>query len=238
MSICFYKYSEIKRPVLDQSENLLIKCPLKAESCPVADEVHRLHKVCERLQTLTQIDPLTGLYNHGYLLEILEREMERSRRTGVPVSLIMIDLDYFKKINDTYGHEAGNNVLKTISNVIRDTIRRIDIPCRYGGEEFSIILPGTHLLTGVRAADRLRAGMENKMIQIEGEQLRVTASVGVDSYALGDNLSAHEFITRADNFLLEAKEGGRNMVCYDRDRIVQSETEITREEKSLLFAFT
>jgi len=193
---------------------------------------------CERLQNLTCTDPLTGLYNYGYLLEILEREMERSRRTGIPVSLIMIDLDYFKKINDTYGHETGNNILKDISNIMCDQIRRVDIPCRYGGEEFSVILPGTKLLSGVRAADRLRATMGSRVIRIDGEQLRLTASFGVDAYVPGDNLSAHEFITRADNFLLKAKDGGRNRVCYDIDKLKRPETEITWEERSLLFNFT
>ena len=137
-------------------------CPAGLETCPVLPELRRLEEEyrllqeeCRRLQKLSQTDPLTRLFNRGYLMISLEQEMERTRRTGFPTSLIMLDLDHFKRLNDTYGHQFGDEVLCRVAVLLKDNIRKLDIPCRYGGEEFVVILPGTRLPQAVRLAVRL-----------------------------------------------------------------------------------
>jgi diguanylate cyclase (GGDEF)-like protein len=213
-----------------------IECPLNNNLCPVANEVMKLREECRKLRELSQIDPLTELYNFRYLLNALEKEMERTRRTGLVTSLIMLDLDHFKRVNDTLGHEAGNSALKWISRLIRENIRRIDIPCRYGGEEFTIILPGIRLGQAVQAAERLRSSLESNPVVLEGESRRLTASFGVESYDIRDNLSVEEFIKRTDSYLLEAKEKGRNRVCSNQDYPAAEWTEVTTDEReSLMF---
>jgi diguanylate cyclase (GGDEF)-like protein len=152
------------------------------------------------------------------------------------MGLIMLDLDHFKLINDNFGHENGNKALKLVSGTIRDNIRRIDIPCRYGGEEFAIILPGIRLKQAIRAAERLRVSMENNPLLINGELIRLTASFGVDSYESDENIPGKGFIERTDEFLLEAKQNGRNRVCHHEGKAVEEMTEVTNKEReSLMF---
>jgi len=160
--------------------------------------------------------------------------MERTRRTGLVTSLIMFDLDHFKRVNDTLGHEAGNTALKWISKLIRENIRIIDIPCRYGGEEFTIILPGIRLGQAVSAAERLRFSLEANLVVLEGISRRLTASFGVEAYDINDNFSVREFIKKADAYLLEAKQNGRNRVCSNKDHLEAELTEVTRDERESL----
>jgi diguanylate cyclase (GGDEF)-like protein len=205
------------------------------QECPVAAEVERLRSECEVLTQQSQTDPLTGLFNFRYLMTALEREMERTRRTGLPIGLIMVDLDHFKKVNDTYGHQAGNEALQWASNVWRNNLRRIDIPCRYGGEEFAIVLPGVRLSQALVAAERLRSVLANTPAVIDGRDISLTASFGVEVFSAKDNLSAHDLIKRADDFLREAKAKGRNRVCYEEDKVTSVPTEVTKEERAALF---
>ena len=206
-------------------------CPLANKECPLVHEIRRLKQECERLQELSQIDTLTGFFNFYYLLNVLEGEMERARRTGLSTSLLMIDMDHFKQINDSFGHECGNKALRWATKIWRENIRRIDIPCRYGGEEFAVILPGIHLSHAVRTAERLRLLLANSHINLNGELVKLTASFGVDVYR-GENLSVKAFIERTDHFLLKAKKAGRNCVCHKEISIPS--TEITEEERKAL----
>lgn len=211
-------------------------CHQNTDECPIAAEIRHLRTECKRLQELSRVDALTDLYNFGYLLDALEREMERTKRTGLPTGLIMLDLDHFKLINDNFGHENGNKAIRFVSDTIRDNIRRIDIPCRYGGEEFTIILPGIRLSQAIRAAERLRISMENNPLMINGELIWLTASFGVDSYRSDESISGEGFIERVDEFLLEAKQEGRNRVCHHEGKAVEETTEVTNEEReSLVF---
>jgi len=221
---------------LDQSDDLYQSCPQKDPDCPVLDELQRLQKEVKRLEGLTQTDPLTGLFNFRHLLVALEGEIERARRTGLPTSLIMIDLDHFKKINDTYGHESGNYVLKEVARIFIENIRRIDIPCRYGGEEFAIILPGTHLPQAALTAERLRFALEKTEFRLKNKTVKVTASFGVETYDGLEDLTAETFIERSDVYLLEAKAKGRNRVCVAESKEDVKSEGVTLDEKKMLFS--
>ena len=211
-------------------------CPHPDQDCPVISELQWLRKKCKKLQKLTQTDPLTGLYNLRYLLKNLEDEMERTRRTAMPTSLLMIDLDHFKQINDSCGHESGNRILQWMSKFFHKHMRNIDKICRYGGEEFAIILPGTRLAPASHAAERLRAGLSNSRLKIDGAPLRLTASFGVDTYRGRRKITVKDFIKRTDNFLLQAKSSGRNRVCYQGIDTSGAPTQITNDEREALFA--
>jgi len=157
---------------------------------------------------------LTGLYSFRYFYQALSLEMERTRRSGQPTCLIMLDLDHFKAVNDAYGHEVGNIVLSHISNLISQSVRRLDIPCRYGGEEFTIILPDTTLEQGIRFANRLRLIIENSPVKTRDALLGIEASFGVDVFIKGEELLEKEFLEKVDSFLYLAKQEGRNKVCH------------------------
>jgi diguanylate cyclase (GGDEF)-like protein len=222
--------------VLDQPLDLQEKCPSHNQECPVFDEVRHLREECKRLQELTQVDTLTGLFNFRYLMMALEGEMERTRRTGLSTGLIMSDLDHFKRINDTYGHECGNKALQWIGNIWHEKLRRIDMACRYGGEEFVVILPGTRLPQAIRAAERLRFALQSSPVKLNGKLVRLTASFGVDAYRGRKKLTVETFIKQTDHFLLEAKARGRNRVCYDENKITVAMEGLTPDEREALFA--
>lgn len=213
----------------------LTVCPFGAEDCPLCAEVQRLQSECERLRELSHTDPLTGLFNRRYLMAALDQERERTRRTGLPTSLIMIDLDHFKRINDTYGHQAGDEALKWTSQVWRKTLRRIDILCRYGGEEFAVILPGTRLTAAVRAAKRLQTVLEKSPVALLGRSVALTASFGVDTYLHTEELTSRAFIKRTDRYLLEAKIKGRNQVCCRKPEKARQTMEVTVDERAALY---
>ena len=147
-------------------------CPECGTPNPWANELVEL-----REQVIT--DPLTGLYNLRYFRSALDSELERTLRTTLPTSLMMIDLDHFKQVNDVWGHEVGNQVLKLTARLIKQVTRQLDIQCRYGGEEFVVILPSTTLLLASQVAERLRQQIQESEILVGEQSLRVTASIGV-----------------------------------------------------------
>lgn len=196
------------------TDSSTITCPAGDENCPNLEEVQRLREEVKQLAALVRTDELTGLFNFRYFNQALSLEMERTRRSGQPTCLIMCDLDHFKNVNDLYGHETGNMVLSHVAHLIRNTVRRLDIPCRYGGEEFAIILPDTTLQHGVRFANRLRLLMEKTPMKTADATIRIEASFGVCVYQQGEELSEKEFIESVDGYLYAAKQQGRNQVCY------------------------
>jgi diguanylate cyclase (GGDEF)-like protein len=222
-----------KKPV---SRNDLMgeQCPFNEEPCPLREELDRLREEVRRLDQLSQTDPLTGVYNVRYFMSALEGEMERTRRTGMATSLVFIDLDHFKRVNDIYGHEAGNEALKWTSGIWKKLLRQIDVLCRYGGEEFAAILPGTRLNQAIVAAERLRVGLQNSPVVLKDAKVTLTASFGVDVYMGTESMTVRGFITRADRFLLQAKGQGRNCVVFDKERVSGVSTEVSVEEREKL----
>lgn len=159
----------------------------------------------EQLKRLAFRDGLTGALNYRALEEMLHREMERAQRYNTPFALIMLDVDYFKKINDTYGHLAGDLALKSLTDVLNATLRQSDMVFRYGGEEFVVLLPHADLDTGRRLAERIREAVA-KMPLASG--VKITVSLGVSEYVAG--MDGRMLISRADRGLYLAKERGRN----------------------------
>jgi diguanylate cyclase (GGDEF)-like protein len=156
-------------------------------------------------------DGLTGCYNRTHALEVIDTELRRARRSQMPVSLIMFDLDHFKDVNDRYGHLCGDAVLAGVGVKMRDATRGSDLKCRYGGEEFLVLLPETPLEGAKRVADSLRRELADMRITWKDESLSITASFGV-SVALPAEVDGQALIARADVALYRAKEQGRNCV--------------------------
>lgn len=160
-----------------------------------------------------QRDSLTRLYNHGHFQEALRTEIERATRYGNPLSLIMLDIDHFKRFNDTWGHQTGDRVLKQTALLLSALVRVTDLPARYGGEEFALLLPQTEYDHAMELAERLRMGVERKVVVggPNGEKIGVTASFGVASFPRHAE-DAHNLVMCADAALYVAKDRGRNCV--------------------------
>ncbi len=156
-------------------------------------------------------DPLTGLYNRRYLHDTMERELSRAKREHSPVSVMMIDIDHFKNFNDTYGHQAGDEILITLGSLLRKSVRQGDIACRYGGEEFIIIMLGSNEVDAQHRAEKIRHDFNNLRIDFDGSELRASISIGVAFYPKHGN-NMNEIVKIADAALYEAKQAGRNLV--------------------------
>jgi two-component system cell cycle response regulator len=165
----------------------------------------------EEIYRLTTVDGLTQIYNKRYFVETLEREIGRAQRYRRDLSLILFDIDHFKKVNDSFGHLAGDYVLKQLAAVIKSRIRREDILARYGGEEFAIILPEIDSYNACQFAEKIRLLTEKAVFKFEDTEIPVTISVGVASL-LADVADPSEFVKLADTKLYEAKDKGRNCV--------------------------
>lgn len=169
-------------------------------------------KLRERLQEMSVRDPLTGLYNRRYMQETLAREIKRGQRNSTPIGIIMLDIDHFKTVNDTHGHDAGDLVLKTLARFLASNLRGEDVACRYGGEEFVLIMPGLSLTDTGLKAERLRSKIESTLkVWYLDHTLSITVSIGVAAFpehaALPDQL-----IKKVDSALYAAKNSGRNRI--------------------------
>jgi len=168
-------------------------------------------KYHEEIYKMTIVDGLTQIHNKRYLYEALEREITRARRHDRALALLLFDIDYFKRINDHYGHLAGDHVLRELADAVKLRIRRDEVFARYGGEEFVIVLPETTLEGAQALAESIRAKVEEHDFTFQNERIAVTISIGC-AVLIGDE-AANDLIRRADEMLYEAKRSGRNRVC-------------------------
>ncbi len=165
----------------------------------------------EEVKSLAIRDGLTGLYNYRYFWEMLNQQVGQSRRYGWPLSLLFLDLDDFKGVNDSWGHQVGDEVLKAVAAFLQQEVRQADLLCRYGGEEFVILLPQTTPEQALVMAERLRAGIADLPLDLSGRELRVTVSIGVAGLAEGADGAA--LVNAADRAMYRAKQAGKNRVC-------------------------
>jgi diguanylate cyclase (GGDEF)-like protein len=185
-----------------------------------------LLEVNERLRHMSQTDGLTGLDNRRHLNERIEEMFQHALRLNEPFSLVMCDLDKFKSVNDTYGHQAGDEVLKQLARILKEEAREIDRVGRYGGEEFMLLLPGTVLDAAVTFAERVRKRIEANTFTFDGGTLRRTASFGVSGWPHPKIKESDTLVRTADDALYVAKETGRNCVIrFDGDEFNAHHTE-------------
>ena len=182
--------------------NSLTKMQLKKES----------RKIMHQMAEMSTRDVLTGLYNRRYFHESLEREISRSGRTRSDVALCMMDLDHFKNVNDTMGHPAGDMVLLEFGKLLKEWIRQSDLACRYGGEEFAVILPDTDIHRAVGVCERFRETLNQRTFHYNKTPFQVTVSIGVSSLAALSTKSVETLVRAADEALYQAKKQGRNRV--------------------------
>jgi diguanylate cyclase (GGDEF)-like protein len=199
-------------PSLFQSVGLLVGYTVTLTSS-VAFLLMQKERADFRAQQLASIDPLTGAYNRRTFMELAEKELSRARRFDSPLSLIILDLDHFKRVNDTYGHLAGDGALKAFADIVRAEMRKEDIFVRYGGEEFCLLLPDVPGTGAVALAGRIRKAIEKEPLNIGGHQISLTTSAGVAARIDENPEDLDRLIARADEALYLAKNRGRNRVA-------------------------
>jgi diguanylate cyclase (GGDEF)-like protein len=212
-------------------------CLVSTDECVHKDELTTLRMRVTELNTQVITDELTGLFNYRHLINTLELEIERVRRSGGEFSILIVDFDNFKALNDTCGHEFGNKVLRMAGTFYLKSLRKLDVPCRFGGEEFVIVLPGTGLHETVLLAERLRKGVESLPLASDTHKVSVTVSTGVDVFRTRDQITADQLINRADKQLLNAKRMGKNTVCFP-DYSVRSGGMSVDERDALMDGFS
>lgn len=204
VSICLIKYQ------IHPANHIIVIIIMLLITCNEGLLVQENKDLRNQFFHLSIYDELTGLHNYRFLTQIYKREISRANRYGLPLTVLLVDVDHFKRINDSYGHEKGNDVLKRIAEIIMESVREADIPARYGGEEFVIILPETDQKDGYQVAERIRQKVAGHIFHFGG----VTVSVGLASY----NKTApyqDDLLSRADTAMYSAKKNGRNRVVAD-----------------------
>jgi len=204
-------------------ENVLTRQELTSANARLKDHDLRLTQLNKQLKQLAHTDESTGLFNKRRLLEQLEMEIARARRYGEVFSCLMLDIDNFKQINDNYGHQAGDEVLRQVGSLLRRSLRVTDFVARYGGEEFTIILPRTNSAGAYRVAENLLSKFMNHDFLIPRTKVHITVSIGATCCTTFDRLDAKTVIARADNAMYRAKRGGKNQACFSNEAEFQKE---------------
>jgi diguanylate cyclase (GGDEF)-like protein len=166
----------------------------------------------DKLKELASKDGLTGVYNHSLLMELFEKEYYKQERNGGSISFVMLDIDFFKKVNDTYGHTYGDVILQKLAAILTDSVRSSDIVGRYGGEEFSIVIPEFTLETVYRICERIRSTVEAYEFVVGKETIRITISIGICFKLANDQIDSMDMVKMADEALYRAKQNGRNRI--------------------------
>jgi diguanylate cyclase (GGDEF)-like protein/PAS domain S-box-containing protein len=206
----------IQSVVRDISQRKAQEEALRIANEELQQRIRDVEKLRDELREQALHDPLTGLYNRRYLNEALHREVLRSKRNQQPLSIIAMDIDHFKKVNDTYGHKMGDIFLQEVARVIKNHARGYDFVCRYGGEEFLLVLPGAEQNIATSRAEQIRGHCANIAIPHEGRDLHVTISMGVATYPADDH-DIERVIIKADMALYYSKKNGRNQVTMWRE---------------------
>jgi len=217
---------------LDDAKALLDRDSAVALPSPATSPLEYLQGVIDGLCELSLKDPLTGLSNRRHFRSVLDRTTEMVARSGDPALLLMVDIDHFKGVNDTYGHQAGDQVLQAVAVALAKCVRPMDTLARYGGEEFAVVLPNCHTFFGGTVAERIRQTIQNMPVEIaSGQVLNITVSIGGAYAPEWVRSTAALWTERADVQLYRAKREGRNRVFLD----TQQEIFVSAEEKNMLF---
>jgi diguanylate cyclase (GGDEF)-like protein len=223
------RLSEREKKALMASSDLVL-----SEPDDLLRKLAALEEENTRLRSLSLTDGLTGLYNYRFFARQLDIEMARTMRTGQSCSLMMIDLDDFKQINDTFGHDEGNDFLVRVSETLAQRLRPTDIMCRYGGDEFAVIMPATDLLDAVRIAERLNASVSHLPSK---RKKHFSVSIGVAEYQPDHSRkpNINQLVSLADKALYRAKRRGKDAICYEgRLPDLNRSVSVSSHEKSAL----
>lgn len=229
-------------PLTDDQERMyqnLVITPLKSNKGSISHvclmiqdvsevAVSKLHlkQSNEQLKALSRIDGLTKLFNRGYWESRLLETYEQCKLTRDPATIVMLDIDHFKNINDTHGHGVGDDAIRGLSDLLRNTTRKFDLPGRYGGEEFAVLLPGTSAEQAYYFAERLRKQVETFKVEVEERELQFTISLGIAEMTC-THTTHLEWLESADKALYYSKEGGRNQTSiFKNDHCVLRETDV------------
>lgn len=222
---------EFCQPIVDNGKSIAVVCIGSTEREFSAKEIIHLASILANISTIAIRnarlmektkeqaikDGLTGLYNHGYFYELLEDIMKKTRHEGFILGVFLIDIDHFKKFNDTYGHQLGDMILQETAKIVQKQIHKTDIAARYGGEEFAIICVRKDAQDINKMAEEIRKTVEESVFQQGSLKLSVTISVGVAFYDLKTGFIASELVKHSDEALYKAKESGRNRICFYGD---------------------
>lgn len=211
---------DIPQDILDEIqkniEEIITNFPVPEDN--KTDVIKKINFMYSHTRYLSLVDPLTGLYNRRHLDCNLDREFLRAKRYGSELSLAVIDIDFFKKINDTYGHLCGDYILKETAYLILDSFRKTDLVFRYGGEEFVVLLTETSLESAQIPLERLRKNIENYPFKFKNQDIKLTISIGAAGIS-SQIVSSGDLLDSADMALYRAKEGGRNRIILAEKQI-------------------
>jgi diguanylate cyclase (GGDEF)-like protein len=196
-----------------ENKNLSLKHSVNEKTLALQDKIDELNGMNERLEILASTDPLTNLLNRRCFFDRAEEELSRLKRNDKQAAVVIVDIDFFKAVNDKYGHPAGDAVLAVISKILKNSVRQHDLVSRFGGEEFAIFLSDVDLDKAIMLAERMRKNIAEQKVIYKGEVIKSTASFGL-SMLTSDSQDINTVINEADKLLYEAKEAGRNMLKY------------------------
>jgi diguanylate cyclase (GGDEF)-like protein len=201
----------------DETERRMVSRALEKANLSLMHQLDEINKLKELLEEQAIRDPLTGLFNRRFFDEYFKNELIKSVREEKPISLLMVDIDHFKSVNDRFGHEVGDKVLQLLAEILKSLFRKSDVACRFGGEEFLVLLPGLYQDQANNRAEVLRETFEKATLEADFLYSQVTVSIGVSNYPLFGE-STRDIFRTADRALYRAKEEGRNRVyCYHNE---------------------
>ncbi|MBZ2161374.1 sensor domain-containing diguanylate cyclase [Alteromonas stellipolaris] len=208
-----YMYQNVTMfPLISETGNVEKFCIVVYDVTDQALSKIGMERLNEELKTASRIDGLTGLFNRRYWQERFEQSYKLAKRQDKASTAMMLDIDHFKKVNDTYGHQAGDKVIQMLSALIKRCVRETDLAGRYGGEEFAVILTDSPVEKAVIVAERIRRLAERLVVEHDGEEITFTVSLGLAEFDLNSK-SSMAWLEKADQALYEAKESGRNKYC-------------------------